>query len=59
MPNNFSKKILRKTLFDIFYAFFRQKNLLFSIKKGMSRDVPTSQMQLVVIISTKIQGGAL
>jgi hypothetical protein len=29
------------------------------LKKGITRDVPTSQMQLFVIISRKMQGGAL
>jgi hypothetical protein len=60
ISNNFNVKFFRRTLFDDFYALFRLKNLLsFNKKGGMSRDVPTSQMQLFVIISTKIQGGAL
>jgi len=59
ISNKFNVKFFRRTLFDDFYALFRLKNLLSFNKKGMSRDVPTSQMQLFVIISTKIQGGAL
>ena len=59
ISNKFNVKFFRRILFDDFYALFRLKNLLSFNKKGMSRDVPTSQMQLFVIISTKIQGGAL
>ena len=43
----------------IFMLFLDQKTCYLSTKKGMSRDVPTSKIQLFVIISTKIQGGAL
>jgi hypothetical protein len=39
--------------------YLGEKSCYLSTKKGMSRDVPTPQMQLFVIISTKIQGGAL